>query len=210
MVYQATALSLRTPTLYWLPNLREGLIRCLATTRPQSCLARLRAASTLGKVWAAAGVASISRSSSEDHNTILSAAEARTVGAEAARCGRILVVEDEGIVALDIKMTLRRLGHQVLATVDTGDEAILQAINQKPDLILMDIRLKGETDGIEAAHQILAIASIPVVYLTGQLDEGTVRRAKSTNPAGYLAKPFTAPELSTLIQQILERCQDCQ
>lgn len=121
------------------------------------------------------------------------------------KTGKILVVEDEGIVALDIRMTLRRLGHQVLATVDTGDDAVALAVNLKPDLILMDIRLKGTIDGIEATHQIQKLSSVPVIYLTGQLDESTVRRAQTTNPAGYIAKPFTASDLAGLIQQVLNR-----
>lgn len=112
----------------------------------------------------------------------------------------ILVVEDEGIVALHIKIALKNLGHQVVATADSGRDAIILAREQQPDLILMDIRLKGEMDGIEAVQEIRRQQAVPVIYLTGQLDETTVRRAQATNPVGYLAKPFTPSELSSLIE----------
>jgi two-component system, response regulator PdtaR len=121
------------------------------------------------------------------------------------RAVQILVVEDEGIVALDIKMTLRRMGHHVIATVDSGNDAIRMVTIQQPDLILMDIRLKGDIDGIETTKSIQQKHNIPVIYLTGQLDEITVKRAQATNPAGYLAKPFTVSELAILIQDVLKR-----
>jgi CheY-like chemotaxis protein len=117
----------------------------------------------------------------------------------------ILVVEDEGIVALHIKMTLTRMGHRVIATVDSGQDAIIVAFEQRPDLILMDIRLKGELDGIEAARTIQQRYAVPVIYLTGQLDESTVKRAQTTNPIGYLAKPFIVSEIAALIQRSFEK-----
>ncbi len=120
------------------------------------------------------------------------------------KTANILVVEDEGIVALDIKMALRRMGHHVIATVDSGRDAIHVVYTQQPDLILMDIRLKGDIDGIETTQTIQQQFSIPIIYLTGQLDEITVKRAQKTSPAGYLGKPFTASELASLIQQVLK------
>lgn len=120
------------------------------------------------------------------------------------KSANILVVEDEGIVALDIKMSLRRMGHHVIGTVDSGHDAIHMAVTQQPDLILMDIRLKGDIDGIEATQSIQQQFSIPIIYLTGQLDEITVKRAQTTKPAGYLSKPFTASELASLIQSALD------
>ncbi|MCX9077912.1 MAG: response regulator [Candidatus Methanoperedens sp.] len=122
-----------------------------------------------------------------------------------ATTANILIVEDESIVALDIKMTLRRMGHHVIATVDSGHDAIIVAVRDKPDLILMDIRLKGDIDGISASHAINQQCQIPIIYLTGQLDESTVKRAQSTHPTGYLAKPFAVADLAALIDQALER-----
>jgi CheY-like chemotaxis protein len=209
MLHQTIALSPRRPALNYLPSQQLSPANRIAITGLHTTTALQSVGNRFWKVLKAIQLGSTTPNSG-DSSTPQIASQTGSRSGLAARSGRILVVEDEGIVALDIKMTLRRLGHQVIATVDTGDDAILQAVNQKPDLILMDIRLKGETDGIEATHQIQAVASIPVIYLTGQLDDGTVHRAKTTNPAGYLAKPFTAPELSALIQQVLERFQDRQ
>jgi CheY-like chemotaxis protein len=112
---------------------------------------------------------------------------------------RILVVEDEAIVALDMARSIRRFGHEVIGPAATGQDAIYLARTQQPNLILMDIRLKGMMDGIEAARVIRAEMGVPIAYVTGQADEATMRRAQDTQPVGYLNKPFTAPELADLI-----------
>ena len=99
---------------------------------------------------------------------------------------KILVVEDEGIVAMHLKNRLKSLGYAVSAVVFSGEEAIKKAAETHPDLVLMDIRLKGEMDGIEAAEQIRVRFNIPVVYLTAYTDDETLQRAKVTEPFGLL------------------------
>jgi signal transduction histidine kinase/HPt (histidine-containing phosphotransfer) domain-containing protein len=113
---------------------------------------------------------------------------------------RILVVEDERIVAMDICKTLERLEYDVAGTSTTGQEAVAQAEAQRPDLVLMDVMLKGEMDGIEAANLIYETLGIPVIYLSAYSDETTLSRAKNTAPYGYLIKPFDDRELHTTIE----------
>src|SRR4051812_48525521 len=92
--------------------------------------------------------------------------------------GRILVVEDERIVALDLVRTLEDLGYEVLDSVATGEAAIARAAELSPDIVLMDIRLAGRIDGIVAADQIRSARDVPVIYLTAHADDDTLRRAK--------------------------------
>jgi PAS domain S-box-containing protein len=113
---------------------------------------------------------------------------------------RILVVEDEAVVALDIRSRLNKLGYAVPGIADSGEEAIRLAEETRPDLVLMDIRLKGEMDGVEAAAHIRARLDIPVVFLTAYADEVTVQRAKISGPFGYLRKPLVDRELQTAIE----------
>ena len=120
---------------------------------------------------------------------------------------RILVVEDERIVAQDIKHRLEDLGYEVPAVAVRGQEAILKAQQSQPDLVLMDIRLEGETDGIKAAEVIRTRFHIPVLYLTALTDEETLRRAKVTQPFGYIVKPFKNRDLYTAIEVTLHRHQ---
>jgi PAS domain S-box-containing protein len=117
----------------------------------------------------------------------------------------ILVVEDEGVVALDIQARLTKLGYAVPAVADTGEEAVWKAAEMRPDLVLMDIRLKGEMDGVEAAKRIRADLDIPVVYLTAYADETTVQRAIVSEPFGYLRKPIVERELQTTIDIALHK-----
>ena len=117
---------------------------------------------------------------------------------------KILIVEDEGIVAEDIQSRLQHRGYKVVGKAVSGEEAIQLAEDEKPDLVLMDIRLKGEMDdGIEAARQIRTRFDIPVIYLTAYADEDTIQRAKLTEPFGYLLKPFEERELHTAIEMAL-------
>jgi len=118
---------------------------------------------------------------------------------------RILVVEDEGIISWDMENTLNRMGYEVAGAVDSGEEAIQKAVETKPDLVLMDIVLKGEMDGVEAAKQIRDRLDIPVIYLTSYADEQTLQRAKITEPFGYLLKPFEEKELHSTIEVALYR-----
>ena len=113
---------------------------------------------------------------------------------------RILVVEDEGIVALNIQSSLESLGYDVPVVVASGEEAIEEAERTRPDLVLMDIMLEGEWDGVEAAEQIRQRFNIPVIYLTAYADENTLQRAKIAEPFGYLLKPFEERELHTTIE----------
>jgi two-component system, cell cycle sensor histidine kinase and response regulator CckA len=116
---------------------------------------------------------------------------------------RILIVEDERIVAGDIRSRLRRLGYSVVDMVSTGEDAILRAEALRPDLVLMDIRLEGAMDGIQAAEAIRSRFDIPVIYLSAFADKQTVERAKVTEPFGYLIKPFEDTELHSSIEVAL-------
>jgi PAS domain S-box-containing protein len=115
----------------------------------------------------------------------------------------ILVVEDEEIVAEDIGRSLQNLGYAVTSKVSSGKEAIRMAQETNPDLILMDIVIKGDIDGIETAKQIKTLFDIPVVYLTAFSDEKTLERAKITEPFGYIIKPFRERELHIIIEMAL-------
>ena len=117
--------------------------------------------------------------------------------------GRILVVEDESIVALDLRNTLRHYGHVVVGIADSGDEAIIQARLYQPDVILMDIRLHGPMDGVEVATIISHELKIPIIFITAQADAATRKRALMTTPAGYLTKPFIKEELVALLDFVL-------
>jgi two-component system, cell cycle sensor histidine kinase and response regulator CckA len=116
---------------------------------------------------------------------------------------RILIVEDERVVARDIQNRLDRLGYAVVGTGRSGEDAIDLAGRLRPDLILMDIRLQGALDGVAAAHQIRARWRLPVVYLTAYADQGTLERARVTEPYGYVLKPFDERELHTAIEMAL-------
>jgi PAS domain S-box-containing protein len=116
---------------------------------------------------------------------------------------RILVVEDEKITAMDIRERLRGLGYDPLPDVSTGEEAIEVATELKPDLVLMDVILKGRIDGVEAASVIRERLRIPVIFLTAFSDDNTLQRAKVTEPYGYILKPFEERELHTTIEMAL-------
>ena len=113
---------------------------------------------------------------------------------------RILVVEDEIIVARDLKNILEAMGYVVTGMVASGGEAVRRVAETRPDLVLMDIMLGGSMDGIEAADAILAQYNVPVIYLTAYADSATLQRAKITEPYGYLLKPFAERELEVAIE----------
>ncbi len=129
---------------------------------------------------------------------------------------QILVVEDEMITANDIKNSLEKAGYQVPAIVSTGEDAIKKTEEFKPDIVLMDIKLEGKMDGIDAAEIIQSNFNIPVIYLTAYSDKKTVERVKTTQPQGYilkepfgfLHKPFDENVLFTAIDIILKRNND--
>lgn len=118
------------------------------------------------------------------------------------RC-QILVVEDETIIARDIQNKLHRLGYNAPVVAASGEDAIARAEELRPDLVLMDIVLKGNIDGIEATQEIRRRFDIPVVYLTAYTDEKTLERAKVTEPFGYMLKPFEERELHSNIEMAL-------
>jgi CheY-like chemotaxis protein len=117
----------------------------------------------------------------------------------------ILVVEDEGIVAQEIKSRLEKAGYSVCGVVHAGEQAISDAERLNPDLVLMDIRLKGQMDGIQAAGKIRERYNIPVVYLTAYTDPATLQRAKVMDPFGYVVKPFETRSLVVSIEIALHR-----
>ena len=116
---------------------------------------------------------------------------------------RVLVVEDESVVAKDIQWSLKSLGYNICGWAASGEEALEKVETLKPDLVLMDIVLKGGIDGVEAAEHIRTNFDIPVVYLTAYADEHTLQRAKVTEPFGYILKPFEERELHTTIEVAL-------
>ena len=117
---------------------------------------------------------------------------------------KILIVEDENIVALGIKKMLKNMGYRVPSIASTGEEAINKAEITFPDLILMDIMLKGEMDGIEAADQIHKKMDVPVIYLTAYSNDQIMQKTKPTKPYGYIIKPFEETKLRTTIEQALQ------
>jgi two-component system, response regulator PdtaR len=118
---------------------------------------------------------------------------------------KILVVEDEVIVAMYTKRYLQKLGYTVPTIAFSGREAVQLVLEIKPDLILMDINLQDDMTGIEATHEIQAQLNIPVVYITAYSDQKTRDRAQATNPAAFLEKPFSEKRLAEVIEQVLGR-----
>jgi len=108
---------------------------------------------------------------------------------------RVMVVEDERVVALHLKQQLTRLGYSVPAMATSGEKALKQIHELRPDVVLLDIHIDGAMDGIATAAAIPVDLQIPVVYLTAYSEEPTLDRARNTNPYGYLLKPFSEREL---------------
>ncbi len=116
---------------------------------------------------------------------------------------RIMIVEDESIVAMGIKHKLEELGYNVVGVVATGEKAVETALKIEPDLILMDIVLKGDMDGIDAAQKIHNQLDIPIIYITAYSDEEVLKRARITEPYGYILKPFKKSEVNANIQMAI-------
>ncbi|MGD8624837.1 MAG: response regulator [Anaerolineae bacterium] len=116
---------------------------------------------------------------------------------------RILIVEDDSIIAMELQDRLKDLEYEVCGKTGTAENAVILAEGLRPDLVLMDIRLKAAMDGVEAAGRIQAQFDIPVVYLTAHADDDTLERAKATEPYGYIIKPFEERELTTAIEMAL-------
>lgn len=128
--------------------------------------------------------------------------EART-----APSARILIVEDEALIAAELEDRLQRRGFEVLGPVDTADAAIATVEMHRPDLVLMDIRLKGERDGIAAAGEVQSRFATPVLFLTANADTATYRRAQGTMPYGYVVKPFNERDLVVAVDTALIRAR---
>ena len=118
---------------------------------------------------------------------------------------RILVVEDEAIVAFNLQLRLEQLGYHVPAVAASGQESLDLVDELRPDLVLMDIHIQGSMDGIEVASRLRQTHPVPVIYLTAYAEDATLERARQTRPYGYLLKPFSERELHATIQMAFER-----
>lgn len=116
---------------------------------------------------------------------------------------KILIVEDEFVIAQDLKMTIEGFGYDIVAVESTGEEAVIKASELQPDLIMMDIMLEGDMDGIEASEIIHQNSDIPIIYLTAYADTSTLVRAKASRPEAYLLKPWDERELHNTIKMAL-------
>lgn len=123
----------------------------------------------------------------------------------AAGKARVLVVEDDAIVGIDIRQTLRSLGYSVIGPLPSAADALQAVTEHKPDLVLMDIQTKGPIDGVQAARTLREQMRMPVIFLTAHSDPETVRRAGQTEPLGYVVKPFKAADLASVIEVALHR-----
>lgn len=121
---------------------------------------------------------------------------------------RIILVEDDFIIALLLEKQIQRMGYEVADKIDNAEAAVTTIRDEAPDLVLMDIKLVGEMDGIEAMNEIRKFSDIPVIYLTGNADENTKQRALETNPEGYLIKPVDMELLKNNIRRILNSTSD--
>src|SRR5579859_3777172 len=118
---------------------------------------------------------------------------------------RVLVVEDEAVVALHLRQELTKLGYSMAGVATTGEQALKMIEDVFPDVVLMDIHIQGEIDGIETANRIPRYLHIPVIYLTAYSEDTTLKRAGDTHPYGYLIKPFLDRELHATIKMALVR-----
>jgi len=118
---------------------------------------------------------------------------------------RILIVEDEALIAEEIRDRLSRLGATIVGVTDNAETAVEMAVHSRPDVVLMDIRLRGEHDGIEAAKAIRRTQDVAIIYLTAHSDVSTVMRAKNTGPFGYLIKPIVGRQLGVAVDVAIHR-----
>jgi len=116
---------------------------------------------------------------------------------------RILIIEDEWLIAEDLRMVLRKLGHEVIAIARTGEEAVKLTLENSPDLIFMDVQLEGDIDGIDAAISIRKNCNMPIIYCTANTDDSTVMKMASTSPKGLVMKPFNNCDIERAISPFL-------
>ncbi|MGE3174754.1 MAG: ATP-binding protein [Planctomycetota bacterium] len=122
-----------------------------------------------------------------------------------ANRARILIAEDEALIAEDLRAQLEELGHDVVAIVDRAEDVLATALDTTPDLVLLDIKLKGRMDGITAGERLGALRALPFVFVTSYADAATIERACNTSPFGYLVKPFDERSLQATVQAALSR-----
>ena len=118
---------------------------------------------------------------------------------------KILIVEDEAIIAMRLQMELNNAGYEVCQMVASGKDAIKSVEDEKPDMVLMDIRLAGEMDGIEAAQEILSRYETSIIFMTGYTDEDVMERAKKLEPTAYLIKPVRVYDIDSIIDSALKK-----
>ncbi|MDR8393662.1 response regulator [Aliifodinibius sp. S!AR15-10] len=118
---------------------------------------------------------------------------------------KILIVEDDMLLSLVEERLIEKLGHQVVGKTGTGEEAVEKFMELKPDLILMDIVLKGEMDGIQAMQEIREISDVPVIYLSGNSDRYNYERAKQTQFTDYLVKPVSSSDLAAPLDRVFSK-----
>lgn len=121
---------------------------------------------------------------------------------------RILIVEDDMIIAANIGLQLSNLGYEVTGLESRGEEAVHHALENKPDIILMDIQLKGKMSGIDAAKAIKKLIDIPVIYLTANVDDASFTKAKETHPFAFISKPFKKLDLERTIALVEEKIKE--
>jgi len=118
---------------------------------------------------------------------------------------RVLIIEDEALIAEELRGRLSRLGFRVIGAVDSADEGVAIATKERPDVVLMDIRLRGEKDGVQAAREIRQQVDLSIVYLSAHSDQRTVERAKQTDHDGFLLKPFHRSDLQATLEIAIRR-----
>lgn len=121
---------------------------------------------------------------------------------------KILIVEDEAVIAMELEDRLDQMGYSVIGMASNGEVAIRKIASKKPDLILMDINLRGPLDGIEVTREVNARFDVPVIYVTAYSDDATLRKARETAPSGFLFKPFRDNELRAALEVALNRSSD--
>ncbi|PVW16506.1 LytR/AlgR family response regulator transcription factor [Marixanthomonas spongiae] len=118
---------------------------------------------------------------------------------------KILIVEDEMVIAANISLQLSEMGYEVTGILPRGEEALVQIKEHTPDIVLMDIQLRGELDGVETAHLMQVENNIPIIYLTANADDANFNRAKETHPYAFISKPFKKLDLQRAIELTMER-----
>lgn len=118
---------------------------------------------------------------------------------------RVLIAEDEALVAMDLKMTLNEIGYSVIGISSSGEETIQLTIEQKPDIILMDVRLRGAVSGLQAAEKIQEDYAVPILFITAATDKSTLQEIDNSKINALLSKPFSKQELEIALNKLLEQ-----